>query len=366
MFYSYNPTKILNGIGAFDAISKEIFELDDLVVVHGQSLALFDDFLDRLTHLTNPKKIEMICIPNSDPSVHDVIKVAKNIKGRNPFLLGVGGGRVMDFTKALAVISGNNLLHPEDIFTTNHFSWKNTLPLAVISTRPGSGSEFNNAFILSDQNDWKTSLFSLFTYPKFCIHDPVFFKSLDSQEYRFGLFDAVIHVLDQYVVDRNDTLIVDELALSYLRILGKLALNASSPIIKNYQELAWLGSMISSGILKRGVDASWRCHELVHAFSSITHASHGVALTFLSPSIFEKFPASKERYDNAMNSLAIGLDYRNDVLTMKKFIDLLFANSQLEKFSNLDIKQLTSLLLPHCPQYSQQLVEEILWSAINE
>jgi NADP-dependent alcohol dehydrogenase len=366
MFYSYNPTKILNGIGAFDAISREIFELDDLVVIHGKSLSLFDGFHDKLIKLVNPKKITMICIPDSDPSVHDVISIAEKIRGRTPFLLGIGGGRVMDFTKALAVISGNSLLNPEDIFNSSHFSWTNTLPLAVISTRPGSGSEFNNAFILSDPSDWKKSLFSLFTYPKFCIHDPVFFKTLDVEEYQFGLFDAVIHVLDQYVVDRPESLIVDELALSYLRVLGKLASNASSPTIKNYQELAWLGSMISSGILKRGVDASWKCHELAHAFASITHVSHGVSLVFLASAVFEGFSPSKMRYENAMKSLAVGLNFDGD-LTMKEFINISFNNfNSLNLFSSLNVDELASRLIAYCPQYTEQNIQEIIRRSINE
>jgi hypothetical protein len=37
MFYSYNSTKILNGIGAFKAMPRELEGVDDIFIIHGES-----------------------------------------------------------------------------------------------------------------------------------------------------------------------------------------------------------------------------------------------------------------------------------------------------------------------------------------
>ncbi len=363
MFYSYNPTKILNGIGALEQMHRELLGVEDVVVVHGDSLVRYEGLVSRLENVLSGKKVSFLKIPQGDPSLEEVSKVASQLVGRVPFLLGVGGGRVLDFTKALAVYSGNDFTGTE-LFSTDHFSWKDSLRIGVIATRPGSGSESNNAFILGDENGWKTSLFSLFTYPEFCIHDPLFFENLTPLEYRFGLFDAVVHVLDQFVVDRPDSLVVDELALSYLKILGHLAQTAHEPQVADYQKLAWVGAMISSGILTRGVDASWRCHELAHALASVTHTTHGLSLAFLAAAVFEKNCAAPSRYDQAIVSLAIGFGC-DKPYTLREFIGDLFGDTVQIEIAE-EMTDLSGLLAKHCPQYSAILIEEILRGSMNE
>lgn len=363
MFYSYNPTKILNGIGALEAMGRELHGVNDVVVLHGDSLARHAGMLERISSQLAGKQVDFVRIPAGDPSLETVSDIARQFIGRRPFLLGAGGGRVLDFTKAFAVYLGNDFTGDE-LFSSDHFSWKHTLRLGVVATRPGSGSESNNAFILGDEKGWKTSLFSLFTYPAFCIHDPLFFETLSSLEYCFGLFDALIHVLDQFVVDRHDSLIVDELALSYLKMLGTLAQAGHDPQIRHFQQLAWLGAMVSSGILTRGVDASWRCHELAHALASVTHSVHGVSLAFLASAVFEKNCASPTRFQRALESLASG--YGNEKnLTMQTFINALFGGAVQIEISE-DLAALSKQLEQHCPQYSANLIEEILRSSLHE
>lgn len=363
MFYSYNPTKILNGIGALEQMHRELQGVKDIIVVHGDSLKCHEGMQDYLRSELSSGTVEFVKVPPGDPALKSVSETGCRFCGRRPFLLGVGGGRVLDFTKALAVYAGNGFTGDE-LFSSDHFAWTNTLRFGVIATRPGSGSEFNNAFILSDENSWKTSLFSLFTYPEFCIHDPKFFESLSSLEYRFGLFDAVIHVLDQFVVDRPDSLVVDELALSHLKMLGRLARSAQEPKAVNYQQLAWVGSMVSSGVLTRGVNASWRCHELAHALASVTHSVHGLSLAFLAPAVFEKSCAAPSRYGHALESLASGLGF-GKLFTISDFIKELFGNPVQIEISK-DLTSLSVQLAKHCPQYNASLIEDILRSSIHE
>lgn len=362
MFYSYNPTRIMNGTGALDKMKKELHGVRDLFVVHGASLSKFAGLKEVIEEHIPGGVVEYYQIPLGDPGIEDVSEIAPALMKRRPFLLAIGGGRVIDFTKALAAQAGNELVGNE-IFSSDPLSWNNTLRLAVIATRPGSGSEYNNAFILSDAQGWKRSLFSLTTYPEFCIHDPKFFSTLNTEQYLYGIFDAVIHVLDQFVVDRPESLVVDELSLVYLKILGRLAKKGVEEGCPDFQQLAWVGSMVSSGVLTRGVNASWRCHELAHALASRVRISHGRSLAFIADAVFSKNCASPIRYGRALDAISEGLG-SGKLKSIRDFIRPLLGASEVELPEEPAV--LAERLWMQCPNYSRDIIEDILKSVNNE
>jgi alcohol dehydrogenase YqhD (iron-dependent ADH family) len=352
----------MNGIGAFDKMKKELQGVSELIVVHGDTLSVFTDVKSHIREQAPCADVAYLKIPPGDPCVRDVSAMALELAGRRPFLLAIGGGRVIDFTKALAAQAGNHL-SGNDIFSADPLSWNNTLRLAAIATRPGSGSEYNNAFILSDEQGWKRSLFSLSTYPEFCIHDPRFFSALDREQYLYGVFDAVMHVFDQYIVDRPESLVVDELSLAYLKILGQLARSGLEEGRLDFQQLAWASSLVSSGVLTRGVSASWRCHELAHALASRVRLDHGRSLAFVADAVFAKHCASTARYDRAINAVSAGLGGAQ-LERIQDFIGRLFGAAGVEL--SIAPSALADELWEQCPNFTRDLIEDILWAAINE
>lgn len=364
MFYSYTPTKLMNGIGALERIVFELGSYQNILIIHGNSIINFLELNSVVENLALHKKISFYRIPLGDPKISDIAVASKLTDEGRPLLLAIGGGRVIDFTKALAVYAGNKFKNDE-IFTTNPLEWSNTLKIATIATRPGSGSELNNAFILSNSEGWKKSLFSLSTYPLFSIHDPIFFSTLNAKDFYFGLLDALIHALDQYIVERADSLVVDELSLAYIKILGGLANAAINHKKLNFQQLAWVGSMISSGILTRGVSASWYCHELAHALASRVNLNHGESLALIADSVFHLKCASLNRYRLALNALSEGFGHTSNLTSIGEFIEQILLGIPVQKNSSINIELLSEELRQECPNYTKDLITEILRRSIN-
>jgi alcohol dehydrogenase class IV len=64
------------------------------------------------------------------------------------FIIGIGGGSAMDAAKAIAAFAANPHIMPEDIFDFSKLANK-ALPIALIPTTAGTGSEANPYSVLS-------------------------------------------------------------------------------------------------------------------------------------------------------------------------------------------------------------------------
>jgi alcohol dehydrogenase YqhD (iron-dependent ADH family) len=360
MFYSYTPTRLMNGIGAFEKLPHELANVNHLIVLHGSSMDKFTKNINwggfnfgKLDLTT-----QFIRVPDGDPTLAGLVATRAQITLHQPFLLAVGGGRVIDFAKGLATLHGNSL-SANQLFETSWQTWKNSLSIGVVATRPGSGSEFNNGFVISDQNGWKKSLFSLTSYPKFCVHDPIFFSSLNESDFLQGMYDALIHVLDQYVADRPYSYLVDEWSLGCLKVLGKLLHDATTERIFDFNRLAWVSSMITSSLLSRGVSTSWRCHEFVHAYSSIADSAHGPTLMHFSPKIFERHCPSVPRLTQALHAFSITANLDANT-ALSKFTEMILAKYPELSISTESYRDSAAILAGQCPSFSLGQIKDLL------
>ncbi len=361
MFYSYMPTRIMNGVGSFSKIKKEILGCENILILHGSSFKNFEFFRNDLKKYLPNAIIQAIEIPNGDPSIDGIHSIREKVALKSPLILAVGGGRVIDFSKALSICLANDFTGNE-IFEIPWENWTRFCRLGVIVTRPGSGSEYNNGFILTNQQGWKKSLFSLNSYPEFCIHDPIFFTTLSDKDFLLGAYDALIHVLDQYVTDRPDSLVVDELSLSCLRVLGKLFAKSRHEKNNDFQSLAWISSLITSSLLSRGVKTSWVCHEFVHSYSSLTNFPHGKALVNFAPKILSSIHKDSRRLKIAMDTIFLSSGY-NEKLKRKdfdEFTKFIFEEHLSVFFSKKHSDYLLKELLQNCPSFNASQLNEIL------
>ncbi|WP_273428041.1 iron-containing alcohol dehydrogenase [Chitinibacter tainanensis] len=279
MFYSFNPIKLIHGEGALARIGYELPSSGNVLVIHGLTFSSYEDaFLSAIKTAHQDLRLSFLQLDEGEPTFSSVEHAAQTIDSRPDFILGFGGGRILDATKALAVCIGNQL-SVEQLPSIPPSQWQQTIPFGLICTKPGSGSEGNNAFVLMEQDSFKKlSFFSIHSYPRFAVHDPILFSSLSSHDYRAGIADVVSHIIDQYLVKRTPSLIQDSMSLNYLRIAAELSLHAVAPSHQNFSDLAWLGSLSSSGILSRGVKTSWLVHEVAHALASLNGTSHAISI----------------------------------------------------------------------------------------
>lgn len=358
VFYHYSPVKILNGIGALEAMHREILPSSKILVLHGRSFCNHKSItFGLIRQFLSDFKVEFSLIPDGDPSVFGLASFVTNNLSRPDFILAIGGGRVIDFAKAFA------LSHtPETALNITSMDWKEhskSIPLGVVVTRPGSGSEGNNAWIVSDKLGFKRSSFSLQSYPKFCVHDPRSFEGLSGADFSLGLFDGFMHVVDQYCADRDRAAVVDEMALCFSKILGELAGRAIQLDVYDFQQLAWVSSLISSSILSRGVKTSWKFHQLAHAVDSRIGLGHGISLMAVAQKVYEIGAVDQARCSLLIENFSLGYGKK-----LRSFDELIFeiapdvANSLSDRIK--DSRITISEIEEACPDFDiQELVQVI-------
>lgn len=149
MFYSYNPVKLIHGSGSLKRAASEIPTGAQLTVLHGAS------------HLSYPEAIKIISAwpstatkyiraPSHEPTLASIELILNQIPCETNFIVGIGGGSVMDTTKAVAACFGNKIT-PRELNFSSSTALQNTTQFGLVSTRPGSGSELNNSFVLTDE-----------------------------------------------------------------------------------------------------------------------------------------------------------------------------------------------------------------------
>ena len=129
------------------------------------------------------------------------------------FVLAIGGGSAMDAGKAAAILALNDI-PKEEMFLLN---FKGTLPIAVIPTTAGTGSETTPYSVLVDttETDGKTpkvsgpakrSIGSPLLFPKFAFLDAKYMKSLGRNTTVNTAIDALSHAVESMLSLRTNYL----------------------------------------------------------------------------------------------------------------------------------------------------------------
>lgn len=220
--------------------------------------------------------------PKYDPSVLDGVRLCK--ENNIDVILSVGGGSVLDCSKAIAggaMYDGD----PWDLITYK-VPTKAALPIVDIMTLAATGSEYDEGGVISrtDTND-KIGYMSPYLYPVASFLDPVYTFSVPKKQVAAGCADAMNHTMEQYFA-KDTTLLNDGFCESMLR-----SLMANTKIIlenpENYTARAEFMLDCTygcNGILSLGNSGSgWPCHGMEHALSAYYDITHGEGLAIITP-----------------------------------------------------------------------------------
>ena len=305
-FIFHIPTTVCFGEDSLKHIGDKVGSLGNRVmVVHGKTSVvksgLFQRVVDALT--------QSGCIvfdgggvpPN--PSYTTVKKIVAIAKENNVnCLLAVGGGSVIDTSKAVASCM---LTSNYSGFWQQHFEQfvpiTQALPLAVVLTIPASGSETSNACVISDEHTGIKRIASgPAIIPAVSLLDPTNTFSLPGYQTACGCSDILSHLHERYFDSSTDNLYTDRLLeASITHILEISPRVLSNP--KDYQlrsEVMWLGTLAHSQVLDRGREGGdWACHMIEHALSGFCEIPHGAGLSIITPAWMRYVaPMHKEKF----------------------------------------------------------------------
>ena len=290
-FKYYAPTKILFGKNT----EAEVGELcktqgASKVLVHfGGSSAKKSGLLDRVCGALQEAGLHYVTlggvVPNPRLSkVYEGIEICRREKV--DFILAVGGGSVMDCSKAISL----GAVYDGDLWDAYwaHAGKIETkpIPLGIVLTVSGTGSETNGGSVITNESlKVKTGR----DYPElnaqFAILNPKYTETVPKFQFISGAFDSLSHMMEIYFSEPNDNNVSDVMNEALMRSAVD---NIRAILVDPHDEgarsnLVWLATMAENRILKLGKKTDFQCHILEHSLGAYTFCNHGAGLAVLHP-----------------------------------------------------------------------------------
>lgn len=281
------PTRLIFGKGVISGLPEVMkpFGRKILMTYGGGSIKKLDLY-DKVKELLSDYEIyELPDIqpnPKYDPSVLDGVRICK--EKQIDVILSVGGGSVLDCSKAIAA-GAKYESDPWDLISYK-VKAKAALPIVDILTLAATGSEYDCGGVISrtETND-KIGYVDPLLFPVCSILDPVYTFTVSKKQTAAGCADAMNHIMEQYFTE-DTTLLNDgfcEAGLKSLMVNAKKCLE--NPEDYNARaEMMQVCTYGCNGIYALGNSASgWPCHGMEHALSAYYDITHGEGLAIITP-----------------------------------------------------------------------------------
>lgn len=283
-----SPTKIIFGKDTENLLGKEIKQYSSKVLLcyGGGSIkktGLYDKVINSLKE-SNVDYVELSGIrPNPRLSlVYQGIKLCR--ENNINFIVGVGGGSVIDTAKAIAV----GVPYHGDVwdFYTGKEKVTKALPVGDVLTIPATGTEASNSSVITKEEGlYKKGINSDLIRPVFSILNPELTYTLPAYQTACGACDMMAHIMERYFTNEPNVDLTDRLSEAALKtIINNTPLVLKDP--ENYNaraEIMWAGTLAHNGLMGTGRVEDWASHKIEHELSAIYDIAHGAGLSIVFP-----------------------------------------------------------------------------------
>ncbi|MBS7612157.1 iron-containing alcohol dehydrogenase [Candidatus Bathyarchaeota archaeon] len=220
-FTFYTPTKILFGRGRLRELGTLINRLGDkALLVTGRTFARRYGYIESLTSSMEGSgvKVSVFDSVEQNPSFETVELGSSLGKNSNvDFIVGFGGGSVIDAAKAIALlcVKGGDLRS----YIYPYVVEDEVLPVVAIPTTCGTGSEVTRYSLLSDLKAKRKVVIAGYPLtPKIAVIDPDVLKHLPASLTVYTALDAFSHAIEAYWSKSSQPL-SDLFALECMKII---------------------------------------------------------------------------------------------------------------------------------------------------
>ena len=289
-FVYYAPTEVVFGKESEEQVAGLVKKYGGhkVLVHYGGRSAKKSGLLDKIFALLRQGGVDFVelggVVPNPRLSL-----VQKGIdlcrKEKVDFILAIGGGSVIDSSKAIACgvpFDGNVW----DIYM-GKAEPASYLPVASVLTIPAAGSEMSDASVITNEDgDVKVGYSNPMSRPKFAIMNPVRTFTLPPYQTAAGVTDMMMHTMERYFTHDTDMTFTDALAEAVLRTMKDciFAVLKNPEDYRNRAQIMWGGSIAHNGLTGCGVEEDWSTHCLEHELSAMFDVTHGAGLAAVWPS----------------------------------------------------------------------------------
>ncbi len=207
------------------------------------------------------------------------------VKNNIDFVLGVGGGSVIDTAKAI----GYGVEYDGDFMDLylGKAAPVSCLKIGAILTIPGAGSESSNGSVITSVSEGlKRSCDTDLARPVFAIMDPELTKTVPMYHTLAGAFDAIAHAMERYFTNTAFVDFGDRMAEGVMKSMMKyMKLIKEDPENYDYRaEIMWGCKAAQDDFIGVGREQCWESHLLQRDIGSICmDSSHGAGLAVVVP-----------------------------------------------------------------------------------
>lgn len=199
-------------------------------------------------------------------------------------ILAIGGGSSIDAAKVIAARATNN--KPVSKMAGLFRVWRKMLPLYVVPTTAGTGSEVTIAAVVSDPSQQrKFAIMDPRLVPGMAALDGSLMKGLPPQITAATGMDALTHAVEAYI-SQNASADTDAMALEATRLimenLPKVMADGSDETAR--QNMAEASFKAGVAFTKAGVGY---VHAISHNFGARYHTPHGLANAIVLPYVLD-------------------------------------------------------------------------------
>ena len=288
-FTYYAPTKVVFGRDVESGIGAELKALGaKRILVHfGGGSCVKSGLLAKVTDSLAAAGLEWVELGGvgANPRLDMVRKGTELARAEGiDFVLAIGGGSVIDSSKAIAVaVAGGGdfweYIEGKPVETC--------LPLGVVLTIAAAGSEMSDSCVITDnENHLKRSIGTDKVRPKVAFMNPENTFSVSAWQTACGAVDIMMHTMERYFTGDGNTEITDRMAEGVLLAVLDAAPRAlADPCDYDARAtLMWASSLSHNGLTGCGRSRYFPAHKLEHDFSGLDERiSHGAGLAVLFP-----------------------------------------------------------------------------------
>ncbi|MBQ4435070.1 MAG: iron-containing alcohol dehydrogenase [Clostridia bacterium] len=291
-FTYYTPTKVIFGKDTEQQVGSLVQACGGkrVLIHYGGSSAIKSGLIDRVKASLDAAGIFHVELGGVVPNPH-LSKVREGIKlaqeNSIDFLLAVGGGSVIDSSKAIAYALADPENDVWELFLRKR-SAVGCLPVGCVLTIAAAGSEMSNSCVITnEQTGEKRSYNDDISRPRFAIMNPELTCTLPDYQTESGCADIMMHTMERYFTNGGNMELTDEIAEALLRtVMNHAEILHKDP--HNYEsraEVMWASSLAHNDLTGCGNDGGdFATHLLEHELGGMFDVTHGAGLAALWPS----------------------------------------------------------------------------------
>ena len=296
----FMPSRLITGDGCVARASAALCALgSSCLIVTGAHAAQASGALDDATAALEAEGIACSLwtgVTENPPlaSCADAGRVAAE-KGA-AFILGIGGGSALDAAKAVAVFAANPGLDEERFYAKD---WESApLPIALIGTTAGTGSEVTKVSVLTDSKARKHSIHDDRLYAAVSFGDSRYTRSCSPTTVLSAGVDVLAHATESYFSRKADE-ISRSFSVRALRLArSPLAAAAEGAALDDGQRQALYEASLLAGL---AINTTGTCfpHNVGYFLTENFGVPHGYASAVFLPAMLERTQAYDGAYQRA-------------------------------------------------------------------